>query len=93
MYFGCAGSQLQDMGFSVVACKIFSCHVQGSSSLTRDPIQAPCTRCMVSQLLDHQGGPRGVFLTRPRSLAGQGPAIAIDWLHFRARELVVEFRL
>lgn len=31
---------------------------------------------------------RDVFLTGPWSLAGEGPAIGTDWLHFRTREHV-----
>ena len=46
----------------VVAFRVLSYSMLGSSSLTRDGTQAPCVGIMKSWTLDHQGSPSHFFL-------------------------------
>ena len=46
----------------VTACRLFQMQLAGSSSLTRDRIQAPCIGSMESQPLDHQENPSPFIL-------------------------------
>ena len=79
IYFGCTGSSLQheNKDLLVAACRLLSCSMRtlscgmhvGSSSLTRDGNQAPCSGSTESYPLDYQGSPMPKFLISRKNTA------------------------